>query len=209
MKGIKVLLGAFAMTMASSAFAAITFDFTENNGDTLGSLSFSSGGYDLEAYASNNKEADGNYSAIGSGSYGLTVTNYRYGRYGYYRDDNTHQIDGSGPDETVTLDFLGEVVKLISATFSFVGSNDDFNLLVNGTQIFADRDPGNSFVSTYNFANLPQYVGSSFGFLADHRSDDFKLKSVTVAYVPEPASITLLGLGLIALAFIRRRKVQF
>lgn len=200
MKGIKLLLGVFAMTMASSVFAAITFDFTEYN-SPKNSLTFESEGYEVKAtgwarYYNTNSFTQ---TPLGSSYGGLFIKRGTF--------DN-HQIDGKGRDEMVIFDFLGKAVKLISATFSYVSNNDQFDLFADndstGPLDFVLRgDPDGSwphYTDTYNF-NSPVH-GSRFGFLARESDDDFKIKSITVAYVPEPASITLLALGLIALAFI-------
>ncbi|MGS2724310.1 PEP-CTERM sorting domain-containing protein [Porticoccus sp. GXU_MW_L64] len=207
MKGIKLTLATLAMTMASSAFAAITFDFSERiSRSSDNSLTFES--------------TDGNYSLEASGwsikpDYSVIQTNIASSYYGLFIEngpnDSSHEIDGYGYKDYALLNFLGNAVKIISATFSYVDrdGSDDFNLLVDGVQTLDDIPLAGDFYSTsYDFS--PQFTGTTFGFLADWKDDDFKLRSVTVEYVsvPEPASITLLGLGLIALVFIRRRKAQ-
>lgn len=191
-----------------SVAAPITFDFSEYR-------SYSASGHqyvgsdgvstvDVSPYA----EYGTPYLASSSsaGLYIYTCTDHDRG---CRNDDNTHQIDGWGANEAAVLDF-GSMVNLISATFSYIGSNDDFTLLVGGADgsvVLDDQDPGSNFMSTYTFGS--DVTGSEFAFLADHWSDDFTLYSVTAEYVsnvPEPASLSLLGLGLLALGSVSRKK---
>lgn len=195
--------------------APVNFSFAENNDLTTGALSFvGSNGHstvNVSAYASSGTPLIGSSSV--AGLHILTCTDgdsdcvmedatEQFGGYGY-------QIDGYGAQEAAVLDF-GRMVNLVSATFTYTEANDDFTLLaggMGGAVVLADQHPGVGLFATFNFG--ADVSGEQFAFLADHWSDDFKLYSVTadfVSNVPEPASLSLLGLGLMALGTVRKKK---
>ncbi len=202
---LSVLFGLVLLALSQSALASlITFDFAETNGYTSGAIAFSSD--------------DGLYTAMArpEAQYGRPyIASHHF--YGIYvttcsrrscRDN--HQIDGAGPNETVIID-IGFEVELVSAAFSYTTSEDDFSLTVDGLLALDDVNPGISIpnapdFATYDFA--PGIFGTEFGFLADYKDDDFKLKAITVRIVEvtEATTMFLLGLGLLGLGIATTRR---
>ncbi|NJL46658.1 MAG: PTPA-CTERM sorting domain-containing protein [Leptolyngbyaceae cyanobacterium SM2_5_2] len=117
--------------------------------------------------------------------------------------------------ETLRLNFNGQVVRLISATFGDGQNNDDFRLLKgDGTLIVEAKTKAqqNSATPTFNFAqanvNESARTGTIFDFTvpALGTDDDYFLRSLTVEVIPTPAAVLpgLVGMG--AAAF--RKKQQ-
>ncbi len=131
---------------------------------------------------------------------------------------DSNNLDGGDanttePDEGLLFSF-SELVSLAFVDFDSWGSSDDFNLTVDGTLILADFDghphggspyaahrPSNS--SYFDFYNI---TGRDFLFWADGDSDSFRIDSMVVNTVPTPASLTLLGLGVLGFKLRRGKR---
>lgn len=185
------LSGVAALVLATSASAAlVTFDLRGNNGNIGNPYTFSSGGHDMTARAQ---------VASGSGwstSRNLYQTSNGLGVYGGWLDST--QIDGNGADESIRFSF-GSSVTLVSAWLGSLGGNDDFNLAVYNNGWTTVLDDATSLGGSY--------TGTHFRFWADHSSDDFYVRGLRfdIAAVPEPATLALLGLGIIAVGISRRQ----
>ena len=200
---MKVIIFAVLSIWISASLKAAPIEFTFNDNF----------GYSQNEHYFLSHDGTSTVAAYGESSYGTAYTaGWDYGlfictdtsqRYGC--QDNNHQIDGHGPLETLFLDF-GASVELISATFSYIGSNDNFSLLADGNLVLdnADLDKGSGkyLISQYNFE--PGILGSVFGFGAYYYDDDFKLLGIAVKSVPEPSSLIMMMLGIFSLFYFRK-----
>ncbi|MEO0424497.1 MAG: PEP-CTERM sorting domain-containing protein [Pseudomonadota bacterium] len=110
------------------------------------------------------------------------------------------QLDGFGRDESLIFSF-SESVRLLSATFSRVGSNDDFRLITGGG-VIVDGDPG--LQNPFDFISF-DLVDSLFEFTVIGANDDYKISEIVVARIPEPGVLALFAVGLIGGLATRRR----
>lgn len=177
---------AVATMFATAATAATTVDLTTGGDVTsLGSLgSFSSGHVS---------------GSIDPWRYGwstdyLTQTSGGLGVSGFW--DSSAQLDGL-VDEAITFSF-DKSVRLMSVTYSYFGWGDDADVYVNGAMVAND-----STVNPYLFGNT---IASSFTIGADGWTDNFRIKSFTVAAVPVPAAGFLLLGGLAGLGLVGRKR---
>ena len=125
------------------------------------------------------------------------------------------QIDGRGGDFEALLLELDRTVRIVSATFTRVNSNnnDDFTLSVDGNNTISGDIPldiispnGNDLgTGTLNFNDL--LIGNLFAFSVTENDDDYRLKSVTFETVPEPTSILgLFSLGIVGVIATNKSK---
>jgi len=130
--------------------------------------------------------------------------------------NDSQQIDGMNFLEKLRLTF-NPGVRLLSATFGRVGTNDTFNLAVQGVSKIASlqipgglaTDAGGTPATNVNFVALlskADRTGTFFDFGTNSAQDDYFLSTVTVTPVPTPALLP----GLIALGagILRKRKAE-
>ncbi len=200
---------ALLMLVSYSASAKlVTFDFRKPNGTDYYSTGYTSGSRTFYSTDGNHTVEASAWSQRGTP---YMASSRNYGLYVYTCEngcnDNTHEIDGKGPNEGIKLDF-GQEAKIKFATFSYVDRDgtDDFTLYVDGQKELDDVYLGRNFWSTYYFQD--DFYGNVFKFLADGKYDDFKLKKVGVHIVPIPAAVWLFSTALAALGLVARRRQQ-
>ena len=196
---VPVFLAATGIVLVSSAAAeAASFTKFDLRGYDSRQSSFvytSQDGITLKVTATD--ENGGSRNVVRSSTFGLGVT------IGGDRAVNgtRTQIDGRGANEILNLDF-GQNVKLISAKFGLVDSNDEYELFVDGDYLTGDAFPRNGS-PTVNFTNInpSDRTGTVIAFTVNDRNDDYYLKKVKVEKVyPAPEPFSILGAGM-ALGF--------
>lgn len=176
------------LSAAPASAAPIFFDLTRSIGpfDNVPSLNFAdSSGLSLEITANpGDRQIDYDEDGIGV--------------QGFLEDE---QLDGFGADESLYFSF-SQNVQLISATFSRVGSNDDFRL-ITGDGITIDGDP--NVQNPFDFLSL-SLIDDWFEFTVAGTNDDYKLSQLVVARVSEPGVLALLAVGFAGALASRRRR---
>jgi hypothetical protein len=132
--------------------------------------------------------------------------------------DTDPQIDNFGPNEALQFAFSGNGPwRLDSITLSAVGiDNESFALSVNGNPVnVAAFNPfGANGTFTINLSTIPegQRTGTLFVISPAGILDDFRVVSLQVTEIPEPATLGVLGLALVGLGgyyrWARRRPVN-
>jgi len=132
--------------------------------------------------------------------------------------DTDPQIDNLGADEAIQFTFSGNGPwRLDSITFSATTNlletlsgtaNESFALSVNGNpvNVSALNPLGPNGFFTINLSSIPdsQRTGTQFVISPAGTSDDFRIVSLQVTEIPEPATLGLLGIALVAFGGYRR-----
>ena len=185
-----------SVAATSAAAIPITFDFSDSGNRFLGSShTFSESGLAVNTTAIGKRR-----SKLAQTSSGLGV-----GRTNWW---DSNQLDGLGPDESISFNFSSSV-RLLGFTLSSVRFKDQASLTVDNFPTLTYNLLGNKYFNS-TVKVKTDFVGTDFLFGVTDFNDSYFIKSLIVetADVPEPGTLALFAVGLVGLGLARKRAKQ-
>ncbi len=201
LKNVAAMAAASAVAVIGTTAKASAIEIYLGNGFSIpeirGSVNYNVNGISLTATGT---QASGASRNVYASLFGLGVTSRAPGILGTIGaiGSGENQIDGGITlGETLNLTFNNTAVRLISATFGRVGTNDNFKLLVDGNTFIAADIPGGNLLDfdIGKFSFNPAPTGRVFGFTVADNNDDYLVKYVEVEAVPEPITMAGIAVG--------------
>jgi hypothetical protein len=117
-------------------------------------------------------------------------------------------IGSDGTLSQVVATTIGQVYEVSFAWQPDGGSPSDFSASFGGNTLFSVTNPGASGFQVMDFIRTATAANTTLTFtFRDDPGFEF-LDAVSVVATPEPATMSLLGLGLVSGLFLRRRHVS-
>jgi len=220
-KFLKIIAGV-ALFAVSAGASAQTFDFRSGasvgvrNGDdsltfTMGALTVNVSGYRLSNFdtALEFQTAVEVNDQVGQNGSGLVFD--AEGIFSGAGGGDDHEVDGANTNEVVVFSF-NRAVNVSQVNFDFAGGNfRAFNNIdftgpgIDGTEVFSGPVGGGFQITNFNPVLGPS---DTFALGAFGNDDFFKIRTLTVSAVPEPATWLMMIVGFALVGLARKRRQQ-